>query len=161
MPAEYRGEAIIDAIGAEKIRGARILIPRAQVAREALPKMLREKGAAEVVVAPAYKTVTPSGAALDRMRQALSASGYDLVAFTSSSTAANLVEIVGKPRLRNESRGDRSDHRRDRQRTRLRGRGDAARIHHSGAGRGDSRLLRVIAGRGLRCRGNHRGTETQ
>ena len=52
-----------------------------------------------MVVAPAYKTVTPSGAAFDRIRQALSVSGYDLIAFTSSSTAANLVEIVGKPRL--------------------------------------------------------------
>ncbi len=99
MPAVYRGEAIVEAIGAARIRGARILIPRAQIAREALPRMLREKGAAEVVVAPAYKTVTPSGAAFDRIRQALSVSGYDLIAFTSSSTAANLVEIVGKPRL--------------------------------------------------------------
>ena len=97
MPAEYRGEAIVDAIGAEKIREARILIPRAQVAREVLAKMLLEWGAAEVVVAPAYKTVVPSGVALDRMRQTLSASGYDLVAFTSSSTASNFAEIVGKP----------------------------------------------------------------
>jgi uroporphyrinogen III methyltransferase/synthase len=59
--------------------------------------MLRERGAAEVIVAPAYKTVAPSGAALDRMRQALSVSGYDLIAFTSSSTASNFVEIAGKP----------------------------------------------------------------
>ncbi len=34
MPAEYRAEAVIDAIGAERIRGARILIPRAEIARE-------------------------------------------------------------------------------------------------------------------------------
>jgi uroporphyrinogen III methyltransferase/synthase len=97
MPKEYRGEAIVDAIGVEKIRGARILIPRAQTAREVLPAMLRERGAAEVIVAPAYKTIAPSGAALDRMRQALSVSGYDLIAFTSSSTASNFVEIAGKP----------------------------------------------------------------
>ncbi|HLI78664.1 MAG TPA: uroporphyrinogen-III synthase, partial [Candidatus Binataceae bacterium] len=100
MPREYRGEAIIDAIGREKIRGARILIPRAQVAREVLPQMLREKGAAEVVVAPAYKTIVPSGAALDRMREALASGGYDMVAFTSSSTASNFVEITGKPSTR-------------------------------------------------------------
>ena len=81
MPSEYRAEAILDAIGIDKIRGARILIPRAQVAREVLPQMLHEHGAAEVVVAPAYKTIAPSGAALDRMREALAAGGYDLVAF--------------------------------------------------------------------------------
>ena len=44
MPAVYRGEAIVEAIGAARIRGARILIPRAQIAREVLPRMLREKG---------------------------------------------------------------------------------------------------------------------
>lgn len=98
IPAEYRAEAIIDAIGADQVRGARILIPRAQVAREILPKMLRDAGAAEVIVAPAYKTVVPSGAALARMKDVLAASGYDLVAFTSSSTATNFVEITGKPK---------------------------------------------------------------
>jgi uroporphyrinogen III methyltransferase/synthase len=97
IPGEYRGEAIIDAIGVEKIRGARILIPRAQVAREVLAKMLQERGAAEVIVAPAYKTIAPSGAALVRIRETLSTGGYDLVAFTSSSTASNFVEITGKP----------------------------------------------------------------
>ena len=68
-----------------------------------------------MVVAPAYKTVVPSGAALDRMRQALSASGYDLVAFTSSSTASNFVGNRGQADARNESRGDRSDHCGDRE----------------------------------------------
>lgn len=98
MPKEYRAEAILDAIGIEKVRGARIFIPRAQVAREVLPQMLREHGAAEVTVAPAYKTIAPSGAALDRMREALASGGYDLVAFTSSSTASNFVEITGQPK---------------------------------------------------------------
>jgi uroporphyrinogen III methyltransferase/synthase len=98
VPDEYRAEAIIDAVGADAIRGARILIPRAQVAREVLPKMLRDAGAAEVVVAPAYKTVLPAGAAMSRMKEVLAGSGYDLVAFTSSSTAANFAEIMGKPK---------------------------------------------------------------
>ncbi|HLX36495.1 MAG TPA: uroporphyrinogen-III synthase, partial [Candidatus Binataceae bacterium] len=98
MPKEYRGEAIVDAIGGDKIRGARILIPRAQVAREVLPQMLRERGAAEVIVAPAYKSITPSGAAVDRMREAIASGGYDLVAFTSSSTASNFVGIAGTPK---------------------------------------------------------------
>jgi uroporphyrinogen III methyltransferase/synthase len=91
MPTEYRGEAIVDAMGAEKIRGAHILIPRAQVAREVLAQMLQEQGASEVVVAPAYKTIAPKRIALDL------AYGYDLVAFTSSSTVSNFVEIVGQP----------------------------------------------------------------
>ncbi|HVN28951.1 MAG TPA: uroporphyrinogen-III synthase, partial [Candidatus Binataceae bacterium] len=103
IPKEYRGEAIVEAIGAGKIRGAHILIPRAQTAREVLPAMLRESGAAEVIVAAAYKTIAPSGPAFDRMRQALDATGYDLVAFTSSSTASNFVAIVGAPHARTKA----------------------------------------------------------
>jgi uroporphyrinogen III methyltransferase/synthase len=97
IPVEYRGEAIIEAIGVDKIRGARFLVPRAQVAREALPKMLLENGASEVIVAPAYKTIAPRSAALDRLRDSLTAGGYDLIAFTSSSTASNFVEVAGQP----------------------------------------------------------------
>jgi uroporphyrinogen III methyltransferase / synthase len=95
MPREYRAEAIVEAIGAERIRGARILIPRAQVAREILPEMLMAAGAREVIVAPVYKTVKPANAPVERVR-AMAASGtIDLVAFTSSSTVTNFCEMLG------------------------------------------------------------------
>lgn len=96
LPAEYRAEAIVDAIGAERIRGARILIPRAQVAREILPAMLREAGAREVVVAPAYKTVTAADAPVERVRALAATREIDLVAFTSSSTVTNFCAMVGE-----------------------------------------------------------------
>ncbi len=95
IPAEYRAEAIIEAIGAERIRDAQILIPRAQVAREVLPEMLIAAGAREVVVAPVYKTVKPEHAPIDRVRAMAIAGTIDLVAFTSSSTATNFCEMVG------------------------------------------------------------------
>lgn len=92
-PTEYRAEAILDAIGKDRISGTRFLIPRAQVAREALPRLLRENGAREVVVAPAYKTVKPDGAALEWVRSAIAT--VDLVAFTSSSTVNNFCDLIG------------------------------------------------------------------
>jgi uroporphyrinogen III methyltransferase/synthase len=95
LPAEYRAEAIVPALGHDRIRGARFLIPRAEVAREVLPEMLRAHGAAEVVVAPAYRTVKPEGAALTRMREMLAGVPIDLVAFTSSSTVHNFAAIMG------------------------------------------------------------------
>ncbi|HTR60313.1 MAG TPA: uroporphyrinogen-III C-methyltransferase [Candidatus Binataceae bacterium] len=98
VPREYRAESIIPAIGSERIRGARILIPRAQVAREVLPEMLRERGASEVVVAPAYRTVKPKGAAVERLRELIKARQIDLVTFTSSSTVSNFCDLVGKAR---------------------------------------------------------------
>jgi uroporphyrinogen III methyltransferase/synthase len=85
----------VEAIGAARIRGARILIPRAQVAREALPEMLAAAGAREVVVAPVYKTVKPADAPIDSVREMAAARTIDLVAFTSSSTVTNFCEMVG------------------------------------------------------------------
>jgi uroporphyrinogen III methyltransferase / synthase len=95
MPPEYRAEAFAEAIGMEKIRGRSFLIPRAQVAREALPDLLRQKGAREVVVAAAYKTIKPRNAQVGRIRELLSAGRIDLVTFTSSSTVDNFCELIG------------------------------------------------------------------
>jgi len=97
MPSEYRAEAVLPAIGKSQIAGKRFLIARAQEAREVLPEMLRAEGATEVVVAPVYKTIAPAGAAIDRIRDLLSAQPYDLVAFTSSSTVTNFCALMGRP----------------------------------------------------------------
>jgi uroporphyrinogen III methyltransferase / synthase len=99
MPSEFRAEAIVKAIGVKKVAGARFLIPRALVAREALPKILREMGAREVLVAPAYRTVRPKADGVERMRQLAAAAAIDLVAFTSSSTVTNFRAVVGKSSL--------------------------------------------------------------
>jgi uroporphyrinogen III methyltransferase / synthase len=97
MPAEYRAEAVIDAIGVEWIAGARILIPRAEIAREILPEMLRLHGAREVVVAPAYRTVMPAPADTEGSRGLIAANAIDLVSFTSSSTVTNFAAMAGVP----------------------------------------------------------------
>src|SRR5208337_2851157 len=93
VPAEYRAEQIVPAIGIKRIRGKRFLIPRAEVAREALPEILRAKGAGEVVVAPAYRTVKPKGARIERMRELIASGAIDLVTFTSSSTVTNFCDL--------------------------------------------------------------------
>jgi uroporphyrinogen III methyltransferase / synthase len=96
IPSEYRAEAIIDAIGESKIIGARILIPRAQVAREVLPQALMQKGAREVTVAPVYQTTKPANPDAERIRELIAARALDLVTFSSSSTVTNFCEIIGK-----------------------------------------------------------------
>ncbi len=95
MPAEYRAEAIVAAIGAQSIKDTRILIPRAQTAREALIDLLRGAGAAVVDVAAAYKTVRPAPPALDLVKRLIARGEIDLVAFTSSSTVHNFCAMVG------------------------------------------------------------------
>jgi len=97
MPAEYRAEAVVEAIGTERTAGARILLPRAEVAREVLPETLRQRGAREVVVAPTYRTVIPVDAEVERMRQLVTGGLIDLVTFTSSSTVTNFAAMTGVP----------------------------------------------------------------
>ncbi|MFZ2063576.1 MAG: uroporphyrinogen-III C-methyltransferase [Candidatus Binatus sp.] len=95
VPDEYRAEEIVSAIGIKQIRGKRFLIPRAEVAREALPEILRDKGAKEVIVAPTYRTVKPKGPQITRMRKMIASGAIDLVTFTSSSTVTNFCELIG------------------------------------------------------------------
>ncbi|MBN9414573.1 MAG: uroporphyrinogen-III synthase [Candidatus Eremiobacteraeota bacterium] len=58
VPTESVAEGLLEAFSGEEMQGRRVLIPRAQEAREVLPEGLRARGA-EVVVAPCYKTVMP------------------------------------------------------------------------------------------------------
>jgi uroporphyrinogen III methyltransferase/synthase len=96
VPDEYRAEAIAGAIGPQRIGGARVLIPRAQVAREALIGLLKDAGAAAVEVVAAYQTVRPQPAVLDAVKRMLARGEIDLAAFTSSSTVNNFCTMVGE-----------------------------------------------------------------
>jgi len=95
VPGEYRAEAIADALGEDRIRGRRFLIPRAQTAREALPENLSSRGAAEVLIAPAYKTIAPVNPRAALVKGRIDSATLDLIVFTSSSTAANFRAMVG------------------------------------------------------------------
>ncbi|WP_303815196.1 uroporphyrinogen-III C-methyltransferase [Selenomonas ruminantium] len=93
IPQEYRAEGVVEALKGKLPPHAKILIPRAEEAREVLPDTLREMGA-EVEVAPAYRTVCGQvdGEALVAE---LKEGRIDMVTFTSSSTVKNLVNIIG------------------------------------------------------------------
>jgi uroporphyrinogen-III synthase len=81
VPTSYVAEAIIEQIG--EVAGKMILLPRADIAREALAEGLRLKGATVEEVA-AYRTVPGDGAA--ELAKLLRAGEVDVVTFTSSST---------------------------------------------------------------------------
>lgn len=94
IPDEYLAEAIAAAlIERGPLEGRRVLLPRADIAREALPRLLREQGA-EVVVVDAYRTTSDASAA-DELRSRIDQGEVDLITFTSSSTVRNFVEAVG------------------------------------------------------------------
>ncbi|HWE07073.1 MAG TPA: uroporphyrinogen-III C-methyltransferase [Rhizomicrobium sp.] len=91
-PEEYVAESLLEALSGEDLKGKRILLPRAAVARDLVPVTLRERGAV-VDVVEAYRTIIPADAAA-RAKEAL-AHKPDWITFTSSSTVKNLLAVTG------------------------------------------------------------------
>jgi uroporphyrinogen III methyltransferase/synthase len=75
----------------------RVLLPRAQEARDALPEIVRRRGGS-VEVLPVYRTV-PDEQGLGLLRAALSDEDVDVVTFSSSSAVRSLVDAVGAESL--------------------------------------------------------------
>jgi uroporphyrinogen III methyltransferase/synthase len=88
VPGRFVAEAVVDAYPPGP---GRVLLPRAAVARDALPDGLAAKGWT-VEVVEAYRTALaqPSPAALAAARRA------DAVTFTSSSTVSNYLKAAGE-----------------------------------------------------------------
>jgi uroporphyrinogen III methyltransferase / synthase len=93
VPTEFQAEGVITALAGVGIRGSRVLIPRAEVAREILPEQLRELGAA-VDVIPVYRTISPA-VDVGSLTQQFHDGRVAVVTFTSSSTVRNFVEVFG------------------------------------------------------------------
>jgi len=96
IPDEFKAEGVFAALerfvgGAEALKSLNVLIPRASVARDYLPKTLEQAGA-RVDVVPAYRTSVPENMDRGRVAAMLSGSG-DCIAFTSSSTVRNLAQL--------------------------------------------------------------------
>lgn len=91
VPQEFRAEAVVAGLRALGIKGQKILIPRAKVAREILPESLKESGA-YVDVVPVYQTVPDESQAIKVI--ATLKSGVDFITFTSSSTVKNFVGLL-------------------------------------------------------------------
>jgi len=93
IPDEYVAEAIVEGIG--DVQGRRILLPRADIARETLALELEGRGAVVDEIA-AYRTLpaAPDPTGLAELRH-----GVDAITFTSSSTVRNFVALMGRDGL--------------------------------------------------------------
>jgi len=94
VPEDHRAEGILDLLDEDRIRGERVLLPRAAVAREILPDTLRERGA-ELDLVEAYRTGIPGPHRTAAGVAALEAGKVDILTFTSASTAQNFAAILG------------------------------------------------------------------
>jgi uroporphyrinogen III methyltransferase/synthase len=92
VPERFVAESLVAAFPPPRDAGERVLIARAEQARDALPDGLTELGYA-VDVLPVYRTVTAEPDAVDLAR--VRAGEVDAITFTSSSTVTNFCRLVG------------------------------------------------------------------
>jgi uroporphyrinogen-III synthase len=94
VPPKYVAESVVESLRG-KVEGRRVLLVRAAVARDVIPRELQQMGAI-VEVVEGYQTVVP-----DSSQKKLQAVMADIkrkpqvVPFTSSSTVRNFVELLG------------------------------------------------------------------
>lgn len=94
VPPEYVTEAILAGIG--DVAGQRILLPRADIARESLAAGLRQQGArVDEVVAYCTVTTGPDHPMAQPVLARLETGQIDVITFTSSSTVRGFVNTFG------------------------------------------------------------------
>ena len=96
LPDAFVAESLVGALRSQGMSGRRLLLPRAEVAREVVPQELRAAGA-QVDVVPVYRTTLP-----DLTPQELAVvtdHPIDLITFTASSTVRQLCELLDAPVL--------------------------------------------------------------
>jgi uroporphyrinogen-III synthase len=95
VPEEYVAESVVKGLR-DQVKGKRVLLVRAKVARDVIPGELRDAGA-QVDVVEAYETVVPEKSRV-RLRALMKTKARrpHLVTFTSSSTAKNFAALLGR-----------------------------------------------------------------
>ena len=106
VPERFVAESLLEAFPARR-PPARVLLARAETARDVLPDGLAEKRLRRSRCSPVYRTVpvaARSRRSLDRVR----AGEVDAITFTSSSTVDNFCDAVGRGRRTRNRRSSRS-----------------------------------------------------
>ncbi|MCE5265218.1 MAG: uroporphyrinogen-III C-methyltransferase [Deltaproteobacteria bacterium] len=93
VPEEFVSEGVVRAFGREDLRGCRVLLPRAEQARDVIPEGLEKLGARVDVVA-VYRTLRSERDAAELL-PLFAAGEVDVIAFTSPSTVTNFLGIMG------------------------------------------------------------------
>jgi uroporphyrinogen-III synthase len=93
VPDKYVAEAVVSSLRGQ-VKGQRILLVRAKIARDVIPEELRRAGAV-VNVVEAYETVAPVSSR-SHLQALLQDSGRkpDVITFTSSSTVRNFASLL-------------------------------------------------------------------
>lgn len=102
IPEEFNAEGLIEAflkiqnskLKNQSLKGIKILLPRAEKAREIFPEKVRELGG-EIDVPVTYRAVKPEMHG-KRLKRFLKEGRISVATFTSASTFDNFMEIIGE-----------------------------------------------------------------
>jgi uroporphyrinogen III methyltransferase/synthase len=94
VPDEFISEGIVKAFEKFDLNGKKVLLPRAEKAREVIPEGLAKMGAS-VDIVTAYRTVR-SGRDKGQIETLISEGKVDVITFTSPSTVHHFLAIMGK-----------------------------------------------------------------
>jgi uroporphyrinogen-III synthase len=91
VPQRYVAEEVVRSLR-KLVKGEKVLLVRAKIARDVIPQKLREAGA-DVEVIEGYQTVVPENAR-ERIQRVFQNGTPDAITFTSSSTVKNFLSII-------------------------------------------------------------------
>ncbi len=93
VPKQYVAESVVESLR-RRVKGKRILLARAKVARDIIPAELRKLGA-HVDVVEAYETIVPESSR-KKLNSIMRVGNRtpDVITFTSSSTVKNFVALL-------------------------------------------------------------------
>ena len=97
MPEVFRAEAVLEALQGRIQSGDKILLPRADLARQVLVDSLKRLGA-QVDEVVAYQTVLADATDTQLLLEKLRAGEIHVLTFTSSSTVTNFLQLLGEHR---------------------------------------------------------------
>ncbi|MCL4536198.1 MAG: uroporphyrinogen-III C-methyltransferase [Nitrospirae bacterium] len=101
IPEEFNAEGLIETfikgqgsrVKGQELKGIKILLPRAEVAREVFPQKVRELGG-EIDTPAAYRAIKPEKHG-KRLKRFLKEGRISVATFTSAATFNNFVDIMG------------------------------------------------------------------
>jgi len=92
IPKKFQAESVVEALEKQGIAGKRFLLPRAEKARDVLPKEITKRGG-EIDVVTVYRTSKGKGN-MQGVKELFRKRLIHVITFTSSSTVKNFVELL-------------------------------------------------------------------
>jgi uroporphyrinogen III methyltransferase/synthase len=92
LPVKFQAEELLGSLSDSLVPGQRVLLPRGDLAREVLPRELKNKGLIPVEI-DVYETIIAADQD-EQTLELLKKRKVDIITFASSSTVTNLLEVL-------------------------------------------------------------------